>query len=46
MDSWERFDERCLPFRREFYTNITLENITDIDYKHANKVFKNFSYEI
>ena len=40
MDSWERFDETCLPFKGKFYRNLTLQNITDIDYRHANKVFK------
>ena len=41
-DSWERLDEKCLSFKSEFYSNLTLENITDIDYRHANKVFKKF----
>ena len=42
MDVWEIFDEKFLPFKSEFYGNLTLENITDIDYRHANKVFKKF----
>ena len=42
MDSWKRLDEICLPFKSKFYSNLTLENITDFDYRHANKVFKKF----
>ena len=39
MDSWERFDEDTLPPRKEFYSNFNLEDITDKDYKHAQKVW-------
>ena len=42
MESWQRFHERCLPFKSKFYSNLTLENITDIDYRHTNRVFKKF----
>ena len=40
MDSWERFDEKSLPDKETFYSSLNMENITDIDYRHANKVFK------
>ena len=39
MDSWERFDEDTLPPRKEFYSNFNLEDITDNDYTHAQKVW-------
>ena len=42
MDNWERFDGTLLPNRETFYSNLNMENITDTDYKHANKVFKEF----
>ena len=42
MDSWERFDETSLPDKEAFYSNLNLDSITDIDYRHANKVFKEF----
>ena len=42
MDSWKRFDDTYLPFKSEFCSNLTLENMNDIDYRHANKVFKKF----
>ena len=41
MDSWERFDETSLPDKEAFYSNLNVEYITDVDYKHAKMVFKN-----
>ena len=43
MDSWERFDEELLPDREAFYSSVNMEGITDVDYRHGKKVFKNFS---
>ena len=42
MDNWERFDETLLPNKEAFYSNLNMEDITDTDYRHANKVFKEF----
>ena len=42
MDSWERFDEISLPDKEAFYSSLNMENITEIDYRHAHEVFKNF----
>ena len=42
MDNWERFDETLLPNKETFYNNLNMEAITDSDYRHANKVFKEF----
>ena len=42
MDSWKRFDGTSLPDKEVFYSSLNMENIIDIDYRHANKVFKNF----
>ena len=38
MDSWERFNETKLPPKKELYSELNLEDITDDDYKHAHKV--------
>ena len=46
MDNWERFDERSLPNKESFYSNLNLENIDDIDYRHGNNVFKRFKLKI
>ena len=40
MDSWERFNETSLPCKEDFYSNLNIDNIDDIDYRHANNVFK------
>ena len=42
MDNWERFDETLLPNKEAFYSNLNMEDITDTDYRHANKVFDKF----
>ena len=41
MDNWERFDETSLPNKESFYSDLNMENIDDIDYRHGN-VFKRF----
>ena len=40
MDSWESFNETSLPDRKAFYSELNFEDITDKDYAHAQKVFK------
>ena len=43
MDSWERFSETSLPDKEAFYSNLDMEDITDVDYRHAKRVFKDLS---
>ena len=45
MDSWERFNETLLPSKKDFYSNLNMEDINGIDYRHANNVFKRFKLE-
>ena len=45
MDTWERFNEISLPNKEHFYSNLNMEDISDIDYRHANNVFKRFKLE-
>ena len=40
MGNWERFNETSLSNKEAFYSNLNMEDITDIDYNHANSVFK------
>ena len=40
IDSWERFDEKSLPDKEAFYSNVHMEDITNVDHRHANNVFK------
>ena len=42
MDSWEKFDENKLPPKKDFYSNLYLEDISDKDYTHAEKVWDVF----
>ena len=45
MDSWEKFSEISLQSKEDFYSNLNMEDISDIDYRHANNVFKGFKLE-
>ena len=45
MDSWERFNETSLTSKEDFYSNLNMEDIGDIDYRHGNNVFKGFKLE-
>ena len=40
MDSWQRFDETLLPDKEAFDSNLNMENITDVDYRHGKTVFE------
>ena len=42
MNSWKRFDEASLPYKKAFYSKLNLEDITDEDYMHPQKVFEEF----
>ena len=42
MDSWEKFDKNILPPKEAFYSNSNLEDISDEDYTHAQKVWDVF----
>ena len=45
MDSWEKFNETSLPSKEDFYSNLNMEDIDDIDYRHGNNVFKGFKLD-
>ena len=42
MDNWEKFDETTIPPKEAFYSKLNLENISDEDYAHVQKVWKVF----
>ena len=42
MDSWETFNETALPPKKYFYSNLNLENISDEDCVHAQKLWDVF----
>ena len=46
MDTWERFDETSLPDKEAFYSSLNMEDITDVDHRHAKSVFKKLNNKI
>ena len=43
LDSWERFNETFLPPKKDFYTELTLEDINnDKEQNHAQKVLEEY----
>ena len=42
MDGWDKFNEKSIPSKESFCSNLAMENISETDYRHANKVFKTF----
>ena len=45
VDSWKKFNETLLPSNEDFYSNLNMKDIDDIDYRHGNNVFKVFKLE-
>ena len=45
MDSWEKLNETSLPSKEDFYSNLNMEDIDDIDYRHGNNMFKGFKLD-
>ena len=43
IDEWDKFNEKIIPSKESFYSNLTLENISETDYAHANNLFKKFN---
>ena len=43
VNTWKRFDKVSLPNKEDFYSSLNMEEITDVDYMHAKKVFKIFN---
>ena len=43
MGSTKRFDETFLSDKKEFYSSLNTEDITDVDNRHAKRVFKHFN---
>ena len=43
MDNWKRFNETKVPPKESIYSELNLEDITDKDYTHAQKVWNTFN---
>ena len=42
MDNWSRFNEEELPDKSDFYISLNMNEVSDLDYRHAKKVFDKF----
>ena len=42
VDCWDKFNETSIPSKELFYSNLTMENISETDDIHANNLFKTF----
>ena len=42
MDSWDRFEDKRLPSKDEFYSKLNMSGISEKDYQHACKVWNEF----
>ena len=40
INGWKKFNEKALPIKESFYSSLTMEDISETDYAHANNVFK------
>ena len=45
VDNWQKFNETSLPSKQDFYSNLNMEDIDDIDYRRGNNVSKRFELE-
>ena len=43
MSDWYKFKNTELPPKDAFYSNLNMEDITDVDYRHAKRVFKSLN---
>src|SRR6266536_6058389 len=41
-NAWEKFDRTSLPFRKNFYSLLSQQNISKEDYEHAQEVWQTF----
>ena len=42
MNDWEKFNETSLPEKKCFYSHLNMGDITDADYMHGKRVWKDF----
>ena len=42
MDDWEKVNKATLPERENFNSSLSMEDITEADYKHGKRVSKDF----
>ena len=40
MDSWDKFNRTSLPSIDKFYSNLNMSGVSDVDYEHACRIWK------
>ena len=45
MSDWEKFSETPIPETEDFCSHLNMEDITDADYAHVKRVFKQKEFE-
>ena len=43
MDGFDKFNNREIPSKEAFYSSLNMEDITDVDHRHAKRVFKSLN---
>ena len=46
MHEWEKFNERILPEKEEFYSNLNMEDITDADSNMKKEFVKTWYHDL
>ena len=46
IDNWKRFDETSLHDKEASYSSLNMEDVRDVDYRHAKIVLKYFNNKI
>ena len=46
MNTWIVGNETSLPDKESFYSNLNMEDITDVDHRHARRVFNKLHSKI
>ena len=46
MDNWEKLNETSLLEKEDFYSNLNMEDFTDVDFAHAKRVCEDFEVKI
>ena len=39
-DEWEKFNEKSLSEKEKIYSNLNMEDVTDVDYLNAKRICK------
>ena len=45
MNHWKKINEKSLPHKEDFCSDLNMEDITDADYTHTKIVYKDFEIE-